>query len=165
MYGRWNSGMKIKIAQRLLSEVIDSLAYRDDIQMALRAYGHQSPVISREQRDCEDSKLEVPFGPNNTKAILKKLEQARFLVGEDRSHRSFDVGGLQPPGFDEQLDGTGVGHFGQAYKGLRLGPTPLQNQVQRILAKIGFQSEGPDAAEPAAFHEAHQPLGQLEGVR
>jgi len=57
-----------------LREVIDSLAYRDDIQMALRAYGHQSPVISREQRDCEDSKLEVPFGPDNTKAILKKLD-------------------------------------------------------------------------------------------
>jgi len=73
MYGRWNSGMKIKIAQRLLSEVIDSLADRTDIQMAFRAYGHQSPIISRENRDCEDSKLEVPFGTGNAEFIKKKL--------------------------------------------------------------------------------------------
>jgi Ca-activated chloride channel family protein len=74
MYGRWKSGMKIKIAQRLLGEVIDSLSTRPDIMMAFRAYGHQSPVISREQRDCEDTKLEVPFGTGNAAFIRKKLE-------------------------------------------------------------------------------------------
>ncbi|MBL4755287.1 MAG: VWA domain-containing protein [Flavobacteriales bacterium] len=75
MFGRWKSGMKIKIAQRLLGEVIDSLSGRPDIMMAFRAYGHQSPVISRAQRDCEDSKLEVPFGTGNADFILKKLNE------------------------------------------------------------------------------------------
>jgi len=64
MYGRWKTGMKIKIAQKLLGELMDSISYRDDIQLAFRAYGHQYPVISREKRNCEDSKLEVPFGKN-----------------------------------------------------------------------------------------------------
>ena len=66
--------MKIKIAQRLLGEVIDSISDREDIQMAFRAYGHQSPVISAERRDCEDTKLEVPFGPDNADKIRKKLD-------------------------------------------------------------------------------------------
>jgi len=74
MFGRWKSGMKIKIAQRLLGEVIDSLSTRPDIMMAFRAYGHQSPVISQEQRDCEDTKLEVPFGTGNADFIRKKLD-------------------------------------------------------------------------------------------
>jgi len=67
--------LKIKIAQRLLGEVIDSLSVRPDIMMAFRAYGHQSPVISREQRDCEDTKLEVPFGTGNADFIRKKLDE------------------------------------------------------------------------------------------
>ncbi|HIN40307.1 MAG TPA: VWA domain-containing protein [Flavobacteriales bacterium] len=73
MYGRWKTGMKIKIAQKLLGELIDSISYRDDIQLAFRAYGHQYPVISREKRNCEDSKLEVPFGKNNIAKIKKSL--------------------------------------------------------------------------------------------
>ena len=48
MYGRWKTGQKIKVAQKLLSELLDSISYRQDIQLSLRVYGHQSPVISRE---------------------------------------------------------------------------------------------------------------------
>ena len=73
MYGRWKTGQKIKVAQKLLSELLDSIAYRPDIRLALRVYGHQSPVISREQRDCEDTKLEVPFSKNNVSKIKDKL--------------------------------------------------------------------------------------------
>jgi len=73
MYGRWKSGMKIKIAQRLLGELMDSISYRDDIELAFRAYGHQYPVISRDKRNCKDSKLEVPFGKNNIAEIRKSL--------------------------------------------------------------------------------------------
>ena len=73
MYGRWKTGQKIKVAQKLLSELLDSISYRQDIQLALRVYGHQSPVISRENRDCQDTKLEVAFKKNNVDQIRKKL--------------------------------------------------------------------------------------------
>lgn len=75
MYGLWQSGKKIDIAQRLLSELLDSLSDIEyDIELALRVYGHQSPVISRERRNCEDTKLEVPFAKNNTERIKNKLK-------------------------------------------------------------------------------------------
>jgi len=65
--------MKINIAQKLLSELVDSISEREDIELALRVYGHQYTVISREKRNCEDSKLEVPFGKNNADSIKSKL--------------------------------------------------------------------------------------------
>ena len=39
--------------------------------MALRVYGHQSPVPPQ---DCSDTKLEVPFSPNNASRIRQKLQ-------------------------------------------------------------------------------------------
>src|SRR5262245_20014483 len=41
MYGRWQSGMKIDVAKRLMSEMLDSLKHLDNIELALRLYGHQ----------------------------------------------------------------------------------------------------------------------------
>jgi len=74
MYGRWQSGKKIDIAQRLLSELLDSLSDIEyNVELALRVYGHQSPVLSRERRNCEDTKLEVPFAKNNEERIKNKL--------------------------------------------------------------------------------------------
>ncbi len=64
MFGDWHSGKKIEIAKKLMSEFLDSLynSTSPDLEIALRCYGHQfslwpGPV------NCEDSKLEVPFGP------------------------------------------------------------------------------------------------------
>ena len=63
MFGDWQSGKKIEVAKKLMSEFLDSLKTKNspDIEIALRCYGHQfslwpGPV------NCEDSKLEVPFG-------------------------------------------------------------------------------------------------------
>ncbi len=39
--------------------------------MALRVYGHQSPVPPQ---DCSDTKLEVPFAPGNASRIRQKLK-------------------------------------------------------------------------------------------
>ncbi len=75
MYGRWKTGQKIVIARRLLSELLDSIADRPDIELALRVYGHQYPVISRDERNCQDTKLEVPFSKGNVPRIKKKLEE------------------------------------------------------------------------------------------
>lgn len=70
MYGQWNSDQKITIARKLLIELIDSLEQVPNVEMALRVYGHQSPVPPQ---DCNDTKLEVPFSENNAGTIRQKL--------------------------------------------------------------------------------------------
>ena len=74
MYGTWESGQKISIARNYLIQMIDSLEQLDNIQMALRVYGHQSPVPPQ---DCNDTKLEVPFKSDNAGEIRQKL---RYLI-------------------------------------------------------------------------------------
>lgn len=74
MYGTWESDKKINIARNYLIHIIDSLEQMDNIQMALRVYGHQSPVPPQ---DCSDTKLEVPFTPGNAGQIRQKL---RYLI-------------------------------------------------------------------------------------
>ena len=74
MLGDWESGKKIDIARKLLIEMIDSLQYVDNIETALRVYGHQSIVPPQ---DCSDTKLEVPFAAHNGKAIINRLNGLR----------------------------------------------------------------------------------------
>jgi len=74
MYGSWESDKKISIARKYLINIVDSLEKNDNIQMALRVYGHQSPVPPQ---DCNDTKLEIPFSPDNASQIRQKL---RYLI-------------------------------------------------------------------------------------
>jgi Ca-activated chloride channel family protein len=71
MSGTWESDEKINIARQILTDIVDSLESVDNVQMALRVYGHQSPVPPQ---DCSDTKLEVPFAPNNASRIRQKLK-------------------------------------------------------------------------------------------
>ncbi len=73
MAGQWDGARKIDIAREILFEMVDSLEEMSNVEMALRVYGHQSPVPPQ---DCSDTKLEVPFGPNNASRIRQKL---RFI--------------------------------------------------------------------------------------
>lgn len=73
MFGQWQSGMKMDIAKKMLSDFLDSIKGVPNLEIAFRAYGHQVPL--RPERSCTDTKLEVPFGPNNTVAIKNKLKQ------------------------------------------------------------------------------------------
>ena len=73
MSGYWESDKKISIARNFLIGVVDSLETLPNVQMALRVYGHQSPVL---MKDCQDTKLEVAFDLNNAHKIRQKL---RFL--------------------------------------------------------------------------------------
>jgi Ca-activated chloride channel family protein len=75
MFGHWESGMKIDVAKQLLNELLDSLKKVDNLDLAFRAYGHQSPFISSSQRDCKDTKLEVPFNGGGAWEIKKALEK------------------------------------------------------------------------------------------
>lgn len=73
MNGTWEKESKISVARRILISLIDSLEKLDNIEMALRVYGHQKPVPPQ---DCSDSKLEVPFDKGNAPKIRQKL---RFI--------------------------------------------------------------------------------------
>ena len=75
MFGQWQSGMKMDIAKKMLSEFLDSIQKVDNsnLEIAFRCYGHQVPL--RPERSCTDTKLEVPFGKNNATAIKNKLKQ------------------------------------------------------------------------------------------
>jgi Ca-activated chloride channel family protein len=70
MAGMWEGDRKFDIARHILMETVDSLEGDPNVEMALRIYGHQSPVPPQ---DCNDTKLEVPFAPNNASRIRQKL--------------------------------------------------------------------------------------------
>lgn len=72
MFGQWQSGMKMDIAKKMLSEFLDSIQKVPNLEIALRCYGHQVPL--RPERSCTDTKLEVPFGRNNGAAIKNRLK-------------------------------------------------------------------------------------------
>lgn len=73
MLSKWESGRKIEVARKLLIQMIDSLSYIENVEMALRIYGHQYPVPPQR---CDDTKLEVPFEKNNASKIRQQL---RFI--------------------------------------------------------------------------------------
>jgi len=73
MIETWEGDKKFYKAKELMFELLDSLEIIQDdenMEVALRVYGHQSPVPPP---DCYDSKLEVAFGPNTIGLIKDKL--------------------------------------------------------------------------------------------
>ncbi|PLX14645.1 MAG: von willebrand factor type a [Marinilabiliales bacterium] len=71
MSADWHGEEKFKIASRVLSEVLDSLKYTDNLEVALRVYGHQR---NYPPQNCDDSKLEIAFAPNNFRRIKERLK-------------------------------------------------------------------------------------------
>jgi len=77
MYAPWNTNVKIDVAKKVMAEFLDSLKNTPNLEIALRCYGHQT--FFHPNRDCEDTRLEVPFAPANEnyekiKQFIKKLE-------------------------------------------------------------------------------------------
>jgi Ca-activated chloride channel family protein len=70
MIGRWQSDVKMNIAQDLLSNLLDSLKDIENIQLALRVYGHQKQYPPQ---DCNDTRLVVPFADANAMRIKNQL--------------------------------------------------------------------------------------------
>jgi Ca-activated chloride channel homolog len=70
MYGRWQENMKIISAQRLIGRTLDSLKSIENLQLALRVFGHQKPFPPQ---DCDDTELLVPFAANNIEKIKHRL--------------------------------------------------------------------------------------------
>ncbi len=74
MKATWESARKIDVAKELLIKMVDSLKNIENLEMALRMYGHQSPVPPQ---DCSDTRLEVPFSKNNSFKIKQKLQNTK----------------------------------------------------------------------------------------
>lgn len=72
MNATWETSSRIAIAKKLIMDAVDSLKNVKDVELALRLYGHQTPLRADFQ-DCKDSKLEVPFGKNNHDDIKSKI--------------------------------------------------------------------------------------------
>jgi len=70
MSNKWVNSSKMNAAKRILSDLVDSLKDIENLQMALRIYGHQSYYSLH---DCRDSKLEVGFRAKNAVFIQSKL--------------------------------------------------------------------------------------------
>ena len=89
MAGTWQKETKIAIARKVLIHIIDSLEQLPNVKMALRLYGHQSPVPPQ---NCNDTKLEVPFAKDNAPLIRQKL---RYVVpkGTTPIAHSLELGG------------------------------------------------------------------------
>jgi Ca-activated chloride channel family protein len=74
MNEKWSvSETRIEAAKDLLSKSIDSLRGTPNLEVALRVYGHQSPITA-DYQDCNDTKLEVPFSVDNFDAINSKIK-------------------------------------------------------------------------------------------
>lgn len=70
----WDKQTRMTAAKEILNQSIEKLRGIPDLEIALRVYGHQSAVTNTYQ-DCQDTKLEVPFGPTNVDAIKLKVKQ------------------------------------------------------------------------------------------
>jgi len=71
MLAPWGNELRIDAAKRVLTDLVDSLRVNDKIELALRPYGHLTPA---KERNCKDTKLEIPFAPNNNDRIIDRLK-------------------------------------------------------------------------------------------
>lgn len=72
MLAPWGPTLRINAAKKFLADLVDSLRVNQELELALRVYGHQ---YHRKYQRCDDSKLEVGFSKNNHTAIIQKLNQ------------------------------------------------------------------------------------------
>ncbi len=74
MKEQWQNANRFEVAKRILFNIIDSVERKNpNVEFAVRVFGHQSP---REQKNCTDSKLLIPFAKSNAakvKAVMPTL--------------------------------------------------------------------------------------------
>lgn len=74
MNAEWGNGQtRIEAAKEILMKNVDSIRGVPNLEIALRVYGHQSPITSTYQ-DCNDTKLEVPFGKDNFTQVRNRIK-------------------------------------------------------------------------------------------
>lgn len=74
MNAEWGNGQtRIEAAKEILAMHVDSLRDVPNLEIALRVYGHQSPITATYQ-DCNDTKLEVPFSKDNFTQVKNRVK-------------------------------------------------------------------------------------------
>lgn len=73
MNGSWGTKTRIDAAKELLAKSVTELEGVANLEVGLRVYGHQSEITATFQ-DCNDTKLEVPFGKNNHAQIKSRIK-------------------------------------------------------------------------------------------
>jgi len=73
MNARWGDQTRIEAAKELLAKTVNDLHDVPNLEIALRVYGHQSPITATFQ-DCNDTKLEVPFGKDNFHQVKARIK-------------------------------------------------------------------------------------------
>lgn len=73
MNAHWGGKTRIETAKELLVKTVDDLDDIPNLEIALRVYGHQSPITATYQ-DCNDTKLEVPFAANNFHTVKSRIK-------------------------------------------------------------------------------------------
>lgn len=74
----WGNQPKINTARTLLLNALNELQDQPDLELALRLYGHQTPILPGKQ-DCDDTRLEVPFSTASIPAMKSTLQSVRCL--------------------------------------------------------------------------------------
>jgi len=72
MIDTWDHTPKIDFAKRVLIELVDSLRTVPNLQMALRTLGADYSLYPH--RNCEDTRLVVPFAPYNSPDIIGQIK-------------------------------------------------------------------------------------------
>ncbi|KAA9327595.1 VWA domain-containing protein [Hymenobacter busanensis] len=72
MNAPWEGKPRMEVAKALLAKMVDSLNAYPNLELGLRAYGH---LHDKDENNCEDSRLEVPFARKNAGPIKDKLKQ------------------------------------------------------------------------------------------
>jgi Ca-activated chloride channel family protein len=72
MFETWQKHPKIDIAKYVLTEIVDSLKTIPHLQMALRTFGADYSLYPK--RNCEDTRLLVPFADNTANDIEYKIK-------------------------------------------------------------------------------------------
>ncbi len=73
MNAQWGAQTRIQAAKEILANAVDSLNGTPNLEIALRVYGHQSPITATYQ-DCNDTKLEIPFGADNFDKVKYRIK-------------------------------------------------------------------------------------------
>lgn len=74
MVAKYQNQTRMEGAKNLFYQFIDSLGKDKTYQFALRMYGS---TVKYPPGDCKDSKLVVPFGPNNLALIKQKVSESK----------------------------------------------------------------------------------------
>lgn len=77
MNNSWSSQSsisKMASAKKILTDLVDSLSDKPNVEIGLRIYGHLSPLGAR---NCQDTRLEVGFSRNSAEYIQRELRTLR----------------------------------------------------------------------------------------